>query len=1033
MHVRKLCLLSLCTAFATFHVPPPATEAGQQQEQPDALLLLDAVAWRGEARPRSVVKGEAQGGVPDSTGWAHCGLCGYGGEGRDVELYGSSIEGRVLLSSSQWSEFFHHDRADEIWGVSASPAVDVPLLLVSRPVFLLPLLTLHPGHVYVDLLEQVWGGMQRHYGGVRRDALLVLDVAWPLERQVLQAKIDFLAANSTYALVLQALSALPVLSRANFDALVRRSVAAAAAAADGARVVFASLHLGMDNSLSSAALGQRYRPCLVPTDSKEGRQYRAMQAWLLGALGVYAVRKEEDLDTHEPLQLLIVQRAQTRRLLGVEALLPSLPYRTTVTDLALPLPDQLQMLRAADMLACVAGTAAHNVLFLRPGSGLLLLMQPGWCAQAFAYTAQARLAGVLVEVVCSRSDVEGVGVEAHWARRFWQQGPGTYKDVPVAWDEFATAALHRLAERVRRARAGLVATDEEGDECETLPGLESWEPSAPTTPALQVFVTSVSATLANEEYTVSLQGALATKLPRSLLAAFPSLCVCVRVLPSSSSFGTGAEPLPSSPDQACTPLSSMNYLSHVLLTVPVNTPVLVLHLWAAASARGGRIAGSETLHSIDLRVVAGQAEGGEAWGGIGLGDAEAFAAMRERSEDVALEVPAFAGQQQQQQQSHDGSSSSLPADAALLISFRAPASTARALQASFVPWCRNHDPPLPLLLCGDLHLELTRRLRLARLAERLGLPRPQALPSPSAPLAFLHVEKTGGSSMRRYLAHAAARLQLDSLVPCHAGMHCLETLRGLRGLRGEAEARLRNASVLAGHYPWGVWRDLPSWAARGGEGHAEAHPPCLVLTRHPVDRAISYYYQRCYQISDCPGFGRPLSSLSAQELSALVLYDRQGTEAPEARGGAGSVTVLDEGMSEAHCRALADERQTTGVDREALQALGNDFSQPLTEAGRTRALSRAGLCLVGSIDRWEETREVIRLWLPWIGPSLDALGNVHEMRLFSDKETRSTLAALRPDLVAVIDGANACDLALHDAMLAAFERQVGVLRDAAYL
>jgi hypothetical protein len=46
------------------------------------------------------------------------------------------------------------------------------------------------------------------------------------------------------------------------------------------------------------------------------------------------------------------------------------------------------------------GTAAHNVVFLRPHAVLLLLMQPGWCDWRWAYADQARLSHVHVLSLC---------------------------------------------------------------------------------------------------------------------------------------------------------------------------------------------------------------------------------------------------------------------------------------------------------------------------------------------------------------------------------------------------------------------------------------------------------------------------------------------------------------------------------------------------------------------------------------------------------------------------------------------------------
>ena len=41
-------------------------------------------------------------------------------------------------------------------------------MYVDRPVFIIPMITFHPGHILVDILEQVYGAMIKAYGRVRR-------------------------------------------------------------------------------------------------------------------------------------------------------------------------------------------------------------------------------------------------------------------------------------------------------------------------------------------------------------------------------------------------------------------------------------------------------------------------------------------------------------------------------------------------------------------------------------------------------------------------------------------------------------------------------------------------------------------------------------------------------------------------------------------------------------------------------------------------------------------------------------------------
>jgi capsular polysaccharide biosynthesis protein len=60
----------------------------------------------------------------------------------------------------------------------------------------------------------------------------------------------------------------------------------------------------------------------------------------------------------------------------------------------------VQLFQGTSVLIAQYGTAAHNVLFLRPGSVLVLLLQPGWCPWRWAFADQALLLGVHVITLC---------------------------------------------------------------------------------------------------------------------------------------------------------------------------------------------------------------------------------------------------------------------------------------------------------------------------------------------------------------------------------------------------------------------------------------------------------------------------------------------------------------------------------------------------------------------------------------------------------------------------------------------------------
>lgn len=72
-------------------------------------------------------------------------------------------------------------------------------------------------------------------------------------------------------------------------------------------------------------------------------------------------------------------------------------------------------------------------------------------------------------------------------------------------------------------------------------------------------------------------------------------------------------------------------------------------------------------------------------------------------------------------------------------------------------------------------------------------------------------------------------------IPCFGQVHCV--LYDFKPVYGDG---LDNEiSIIAGHFPWGVWSRLPGYAA-------VAHntvPPCFIMFRNPVSRAVSYFYK----------------------------------------------------------------------------------------------------------------------------------------------------------------------------------------------
>jgi hypothetical protein len=201
---------------------------------------------------------------------------------------------------------------------------------------------------------------------------------------------------------------------------------------------------------------------------------------------------------------------------------------------------------------------------------------------------------------------------------------------------------------------------------------------------------------------------------------------------------------------------------------------------------------------------------------------------------------------------------------------------------------------------------------------------------------------------------------------------------------------------------------------------------CFVVGRHPVDRAISYYYQRFYKPPPAPAAaaGRPaelhhktINELSAQELHTVALATREGMQShfyPREQ------VFIDEGMSDAACSAVLGIRHTSG--RRA-QSGTMTIPPEIPAALYPRAIRNINTCVVGLQERWNETLQVLDHWYPWI--DFTQQPHARRMSLYRGMETRATL---RRDLYEVLVALNPCDMLLYEEMQRLFDKQLQVLQ-----
>jgi hypothetical protein len=253
---------------------------------------------------------------------------------------------------------------------------------------------------------------------------------------------------------------------------------------------------------------------------------------------------------------------------------------------------------------------------------------------------------------------------------------------------------------------------------------------------------------------------------------------------------------------------------------------------------------------------------------------------------------------------------------------------------------------------------------------------------------------------------SASQASLVSLIQGYGGVPAI-----LFDLSTFDEDRLRNVSVLAGHFSWGIWSSLPS------VDQSITAPPCFVMGRHPVDRVASYYYERCYREAQCPFYLTPFNDLTPENLTFFISFFRQGIQLDS-----GDLVFVDEGAQEACCRAMANRKVTSGRPLH-----DDDIPSALTLLEEEAAIANVGRCVVGLQEEWTDTKRVFEHWFPWVDINADQNEKVNRGR------ERESVSMIRTDLREVIERMNSCDMRLYEKMRSLFDKQLSVIESIAYL
>lgn len=231
-------------------------------------------------------------------------------------------------------------------------------------------------------------------------------------------------------------------------------------------------------------------------------------------------------------------------------------------------------------------------------------------------------------------------------------------------------------------------------------------------------------------------------------------------------------------------------------------------------------------------------------------------------------------------------------------------------------------------------------------------------------------------------------------------------------------------SVLAGHFAWNVWKSLPTFQTSTLSQHSRDNfnnqfkVSCFVMGRNPVDRVVSYFYQRCFREASCAYFNRTINDLSIDELIDVIMFFRQASEAIDDTTKEKYLVAVDDGMSDAACRALADRRLTAGIHIRIGDELSHIKPQPLGPEETELALHNIEHCVVGILEDYPNSLRVIEHWFPWMNL---AMSLKREMFLFHRNENSETLL---PSHKAVIQDLNQCDMKLHHKIVKQFNSQL---------
>lgn len=566
--------------------------------------------------------------IPNNQGWTRCLNCIWSNS--SIYYFASSAVDSPIIDASwnQWEEFFfeHHNDRYQLYPIEKLSFQ----YIINHPVYICPIITFHVGHILIDVIESIYHSMVASYGMIRTDALIVFDVAGinyfacisknyiccigDDERKILQEKLTRNIAGEYDVLgqILRLFSSNPIISVHFLQSAAHN-------------ILLKDLHIGLDISHSFYSISAEYHPLNIDISSdrflQAASKYQMFREYLIESKFLQFLQKESCIsnnnnssDEIESINVLIIQRANSRVIMNVDIVIDLICNKTVhevyVNCLMVELEDirfssQLSLFGETDILISVAGTALHNIIFFRPKTKVIVLMQRQWCKWSWIYTNQATLLGMATYIYCEDniSNDQSSPTFVQWTKGYWNQGPRFSKFTNISLEMsrflplFEDALLSCITNKVT------ISTDKDAkaisfkvkNEEEITSQSFVWSLFEISSYNVSLFMNTIEIKHIDESSNceVHMMGELEFDSIDGMTfigTAMPHLAVCI-------SF-----PRQALNDTICIPIHKFNYYANLILKLDCQKKqVYGIHMWLQSSSTSsfGKIKGSDSYFTLD--------------------------------------------------------------------------------------------------------------------------------------------------------------------------------------------------------------------------------------------------------------------------------------------------------------------------------------------------------------------------------------------------------------------------------------------------